>query len=145
MGNGKMPPLPIQSYVFRAREGGCIKTRKMPVSLGKDGGPTTRAEFLIPSLCGTGEDVLIGMKSGKRHARGAISYIGKGITAEDILVKVQELRCPQGEAIEKLNRFIEQLQRFRVGNIISARQGDDGGFELVKEAERPSAVKIELP
>jgi hypothetical protein len=122
-----------------------MKTKKMPVALGRGGGPTTKSEFLIPALCGTEEDVLIGLKSGRRYTCGAISYIGGEITAEDILMKVHELSCSREEAIEKLNRFIDQLQRFRVGNIISAWQRSDGYLKLVKEAERPSTVKINLP
>jgi hypothetical protein len=121
-----------------------MKTKKMPVSLGKEGIPPSRSEFLIPSL-GEGEDILIGIKSGKHHAQGAVSYIGMELSAEDILAKVTHLPCTKEEAIFKLRRFIELLQNFKIGNIISMRSGPDHAFELIKEAEKPKSVKLILP
>jgi hypothetical protein len=113
------------------------KTKKFPVSLGKDGSPTTRSEFIIPPLCGEPTGTFIGLESGRERKQGAISYIGKQITTDDVLLKLNLLPKDVDAARKKLDYFLTQLQSFRLGNVISIQHDVDGSFILKKEADHP--------
>jgi hypothetical protein len=82
--------------------------------------------------------VFVGIKTGKEYPTGCISYLGRDVSADDILTK---LDLPSGEAKRArpiLNQYLTQLQDFKIGNVLSLSwSGMLKKLELKKEAERP--------
>nr|WP_319396640.1 hypothetical protein [uncultured Desulfobacter sp.] len=117
-----------------------MKTKKMPVSVTYGSFKSKSKEFIIPFI-GEERDGFRGIKSGKSSQYGLITFIGKEITSNDVFAKLVD----SGQKIDNVDavltaitEFLEQLQQFKVGNVIGISYSDDGeGFNLVKEANRP--------
>ena len=121
-------------------------TKKFPVSLGKAGEPTSRSEFVIPSLSTRDRNAFIGLKSGRERDFGVISFIGRKIDADDVISKLKKESKNIDSSRRIINEYIKQLQTFKIGNVISIQYNDDGTFILKKEANRASSKsKIRLP
>lgn len=112
------------------------KTKKFPVSLGQEGCPTHNSEFLVPKFFKTDRNVFVGLKSGKETPLGAISFIGVEIDAQEVLSKLKIPPPDLKQALRLLENYLTQLQKFKIGNIISIVYETNGGFYLKKEAER---------
>lgn len=109
------------------------KTKKMPVSISYGDFKTKASEFLVPSPYI--DKSLIGIKSGKEYLYGVISFIGIEISINDIIKKME---C-NGISIEdiniyedKLNRYIDQIYKYKISNIISIDLDNDGNIILKK-------------
>jgi len=121
-------------------------TKKLPVSIGKSGEPTKGSEFIIPSLSTHAKNVFIGLKSGKEYELGCISYIGKEIDEENVISKLEKEPLNLKDSKRIINEYLEQLQNYKIGNVVSIQYNDNGSFILKKEANRPpSQSKSKLP
>lgn len=116
-------------------------TKKMPSSLGKNGKLTRRSEFVIPMPEPGDDSTFLGIKTGKTYKLAAISYIGKTITADDILEKLSNYEGDRGRLLVRLDRFVAALQEFKIGSVISISYTDEGDFTLILEAARPAREK----
>ncbi len=116
-----------------------MKTKKMLSSVTYGDFKSKSKEFLIP-FTGDERNGFRGIESGKSSQYGLMAFIGRDITANDIFAKLVD----SGQKIDSVDavlasitEFLEQLQQFKVGNIIGISYSDDGeGFSLVKEANR---------
>ncbi|MCP4340350.1 MAG: hypothetical protein GY799_16025, partial [Desulfobulbaceae bacterium] len=65
------------------------KTKKYPVSVSYGEEYVKRNEFVIPNIVGeqSGNN-FVGIETGDSYLYGAISYIGKEITAKDVIGKI---------------------------------------------------------
>jgi hypothetical protein len=112
-------------------------TKKMPSSLGKDGQPGRGSEFVIPNPCPNANDGFFGIKTGKTHQQAAITFIGRSISPEDVIEKIKETIADQTMLRTRIEDFLDQLQAFKVGNVISISYAADGSFTLKLEAVSP--------
>src|SRR5437867_832622 len=95
-------------------------TKKLPVAISFGEFKTRSTEFLIP-LKRAGENSFIGIKTGVAYPFGAISYLGKAITADDILDKLRAngVQLPgELDARGLLENFVMALTSFKIGNIV---------------------------
>lgn len=117
-----------------------ISTKKMPVSLSYGEFSTKKNEFLVPLFQKGSTSGFIGIKSGEEFPFGAISYIGKEISAKDIFDKIISagIEIPnRGALIEMLEDYLKKLQSFKIGNIIKIEYLTERNFNLIKVAEKP--------
>lgn len=114
------------------------KTKKMPISIIYGEAKTRASEFLVPNPCNDGS--LIGIKSGKEYLYGAISFIGVEISTADIIDKMITNGVSVGEVDEykaKLNKYIDEIYKYKISNIISGGLDKDKNIILNKVANRP--------
>lgn len=114
------------------------KTKKMPVSISFGDVKTRASEFLVPNPCGDGS--LIGIKSGKEYLYGAISFIGVEISITDIIDKMisNGLNIIEIDKYkDKLNRYIDEIYKYKISNIISGGLDENNNIILNKVANRP--------
>lgn len=114
------------------------KTKKMQVSISFGEVKTRANEFLVPNPCNDGS--LIGIKSGKEYLYGAISFIGVEISTTDIIEKMKTNGVIVSEVIEykdKLNKYIDEIYKYKISNIISSELDGDNNIILNKVANRP--------
>lgn len=108
----------------------------MPCGLTKDGRLIPRSEFVIPHIDGDSGEGFRGLKSGKVYREAGMTYIGREITAEEILEKLPQ--PPESKNTRSvLNSFIGALGDFKIGNVIGIVYEADGTFSL--NLLRPSA------
>ncbi len=114
------------------------KTKKMPVSISYGDVKTRGSEFLVPNPSNDGS--LIGIKSGKEYLYGAISFIGVEISTTDIIDKM----ITNGVNIvevdkykDRLNKYIDEIYKYKISNIISGALDEDNNIILNKVANRP--------
>lgn len=113
------------------------RTKKMPESISFGDVKIKRNEFLVPSPTEPGK--LIGLKSGKEYVYGAICYIGVEIFLDDIInkMKAYKIDIPDVNAYKiTLGRFIDELYRYKISNVITSSADCDGNMILTKIAER---------
>jgi hypothetical protein len=112
-------------------------TRKLPCSLRADGAATRRSEHLVPCLTGE-KPVFVGVKTGKEYGTGAISYLGRDVSTDDILTKLDLPPAEVGCARPILDEYLNQLQDFKIGNVLSLSwEGTPKALVLRKEANKP--------
>jgi hypothetical protein len=126
-----------------------ITTKKLPVSISYGKYQAKSHEFLIPPLTnGVGE--FQGLISGKPFLYGALSYLGKDITVNDLFAKLVD----SGRKIESVERtvavlqsYLRMLQDYKIGNILAveACSEEPCGFRLKKIADAPPVKPINLP
>jgi hypothetical protein len=112
-------------------------TKRMTSALTKDGRASSRSAFVIPSLDGTCRFVELSGK--KLHEHAYLAFIGRPITAEDVVAKLSPDLEDRDEVISFLNCFILELQRFKIGNVVAIEELDGSVIRLRKVAERPVA------
>jgi len=119
-------------------------TKKLLVSVSFESFKAKSNEFLVP-LMGVGEtSEFVGIESGKRFPYGALSYIGKAVSATDVLRRMSAggIDVPNPDAaLEVIEKYLERLQEFRMGNVLGISYSPDGDFHLVKVANRPPREK----
>lgn len=120
-----------------------MKTKKMPVSITFKDFNTKLEEFVIP-FAGKEKKGFRGLNSGNASKYGMITFIGKKISANDIFAKLVD----SGQKIDDvdatlsiISQYLEELQQFKVGNVISVSYTDDLAFKLAKEANKPTKKK----
>lgn len=112
------------------------KTKKMPDSVSFGDVKAKRKEFLVPSP--TESKTLIGIKSGKEYLYGAICYTGVDVFIPNIIdkMKANKIDIPDENAYQiVLSRFIDELYRYKIGNVITSSQDSQGNIILIKVAE----------
>lgn len=114
------------------------KTKKMPISISYGEVKTRASEFLVPNPCNDGS--LIGIKSGKEYLYGTISFIGVEISTTDIIDKMITNGVSVGDVNEykyKLNKYIDEIYKYKISNIISGGLDEGNNIILNKVANRP--------
>ncbi len=116
-----------------------MSTKKLLVAFDSSNSGHQSGDFLIVVLEGT-EPRLIGVKSKRPAASGLMVYVGKNINANDLFKKLVDTgrRIEDVEqALRILENYVQQLQDFRIGNILSVEATASNGFKLTKLADAP--------
>lgn len=113
----------------------------MPVCVSFGTFTAERDDFLIPDFTESDQTVFLGLKSGETCPYGAVSYIGKEITAIDIISKMSKKARSNAVGVDQLavliNDFVEKLGALKVGNIVQLTRDRHGDLVLEKVADRP--------
>jgi hypothetical protein len=107
----------------------------MPCGLTKDGRLTPRSEFVIPRLKGDSSQGFRGLKSGKTYLEAALTYIGKEISAKDIIEKLS-VDDQAHTSTSMIDSFVKSLEDFKIGNVIQINYHDQG-FSLILKRRSP--------
>ena len=114
-------------------------TKKLLVAVDPKKPNQRSSDFLVVVLEGA-EAKLFGIKSKKLVTSGRMVYLGKEIKANDLFAKLVDT----GRKIENVEQtlrnledYIEQLQDFRIGNLLSIESDPRNCFKLVKLADVP--------
>jgi hypothetical protein len=122
-----------------------ISSKKILHSLTRDGKATSRGEHLVPCLSKSRENVFIGVKTGKKHQRGYICYLGEELSPDDVLRKLGMSGDAAAESKPVLEAFFQQLARFKIGNVLEITFPGPNSCMLEKVAERPQSDLSKLP
>ncbi len=113
--------------------------KKLPVSTSYSKSKTRKNEFLVPGGESINGNNFIGITTGEEFEYGAISYIGKEISAKDIMDKIMknEVCKKKAASLYALEIYLEKLSVLKIGNIIKIQYLENGDFNLIKIADRP--------
>lgn len=108
----------------------------MPINP-KTGQPRRGSDFLIPSPKSENFTGVIGIKTGKHHDSGMVAYLCKAVTSVEIISRIGENSSLDASSISVafIDAYLEALQQFKVGNVLSVTYAHDGTFILSKIAE----------
>lgn len=104
----------------------------------KEGRATLRGEHLVPCLEMPRQNVFVGVKTGKKYDKGYVVYVGREVNPDDILKKLNLSVEAIPEARSILESFVQELQAYKIGNVISVSFPDNSKCALKKELERPT-------
>ena len=93
----------------------------------------------MPCLAVPREDTFIGVKTGNRYTTGYLVFLGKEITAEDILKKLNNHPSQADRCV--IESFLSELQGLKIGNVVSLRFTSEECCRLTKTDERPVVEK----
>lgn len=92
-----------------------------------------------------GTPLFLGLRTKRLCRLGRMVYIGKAITANDLFAKLVDTGW-KIESVEQtlrnLESYIQKLQEFRIGNLVSIEPDAATGFKLVKVAESPPCTNV---
>jgi hypothetical protein len=114
-----------------------ITTRKLPHSMTKDGKATLHGEHLVPCLESPRQNYFVGVKTGKKHDKGLLVYLGVEISTDDILKKIGMTDKATETDRKAMESFLQELQRLKIGNVVSLAFTAPASCVLKKEAEHP--------
>jgi hypothetical protein len=121
-----------------------MTTKKLLVAFDPKKPDQRSSDFLVVVLEGA-EAKLVGVKSKKTAASGLMVYLGKEIKANDLFAKLVDTGR-KIESVEQtlrtLESYIEKLQDFRIGNLLSVEADAATGFNLVKVADSPPNTNV---
>jgi hypothetical protein len=116
-----------------------MNTKKLLVASDADTGETSN-DFLVVLLESEQEPKLFGLKSRKSFSSGVVAYIGMEITENDLfarLVDAGRYIADVDHTLGVLETYIQKLQEFRIGNVLTITGDALSGFRLVKLADTP--------
>jgi hypothetical protein len=88
----------------------------------------------------------MGVKTGKTYERGYLVYLGKEISTEDIMTKLDIPGDSETDARSIIQSFMEELSVYKIGNVVSVSFSESDRCILKKEAESPNSDhKKKLP
>ncbi len=110
-------------------------TKKLPVSVSYRDSKAKSNEFVIPAM-DAGFNGFRGLKSGRLYDYGALSYLGKEITVNDVFARLVD----SGQKIDDvdatlkmLDAYLQAVQGYRIGNVLAVEPSSDScGFGLRK-------------
>ncbi len=108
-------------------------TKRFINALRKDGGLSTRRDFLIPDLSAK-PDGFVSLKNGKRHKRGAVVFLGQAIGVEDILCRM-DVRQEDSAQNDLLARFVALVAQLPLGALVEAEYSCEDNLTLPVVAE----------
>jgi len=118
-----------------------VTTKTLLVSFDPDKPDSRTTDFLAVQV--EGAPAFIGMKTKKVSSFGLLVYVGKQLSAADLFAKLVD----SGHRIESvprtlnaLERYIELLQTFRIGNVLTVEPDRCNGFNLIKFASTPPST-----
>lgn len=121
-----------------------MKTKKLLVAF-DESKPDGGAGDFLAVVYEQGTPHLLGLRTNRFWRSGRMVYIGKEITANDLLAKL----INTGRNIESVERalsvledYVQQLQDFRIGNLLGMEPDVSTGFRLVKLADSPPVTNV---
>jgi hypothetical protein len=114
-----------------------LTTKKFLARLTADGYASSRSPFVVPAL--GGRPWFVDLRTGKQQETAYVVYIGRAITADDVLQKLSG-EGSDPEAIRGLvNCLITELQQFKIGNVVAVEQSDGRQVRLRLVAAAPKS------
>lgn len=112
-------------------------TKKFVKALTAKGMASSRSAFVVPAIDGSRE--FVELQNGKRHDAAYLVYIGRSITAEDVLQRLSSQVQDLERARRLINSLLNELQRFKVGNVVAIEQsnGEQVQLRLVATTPKP--------
>jgi hypothetical protein len=126
-----------------------ITTKKLLVAYDPLKSEPISGDFLAPINDSTGL-FLFGLRSKRQSDNGAMSYLGRAITVNDVFAKLVDSGRKienVGQTLAALEAYLRMCQDFKIGNILTveARTEEPCGFRLKKIAEMPAVKRLNLP
>lgn len=115
-------------------------TKKLLVAFDPKKSDCSSSNLLVVVLDGV-EAILVGVKSKKPVTSGLLVYVGKDIKVNDLFAKLVDAGWKidgVNQTLRVLERYIAELQEYRIGNIIGIESDPIKGFKLIKLADAPS-------
>lgn len=98
------------------------KTRRFPRSTTNDGRATTRGEPVVPNpSAGTN---FVGAKSGKRHERAYIVFVGEFIDAAEVIRRSSGKLPDSPDILGLIDAFIGKVSVIPLGTVIELTEND---------------------
>lgn len=124
-------------------------TKKLLVAYNDKTNEPVNGDFLVP-VGEAGVVRLFGLKSHKYADKGLIVYVGKEVTADDLMQKLTEAGCEVSDKHQiytKIEAYLSMLQSKKIGNIVKLRASttESSKFVLSTVQERPPARSRRLP
>jgi len=114
-----------------------LSTKKFPSAMTAEGYASSRSSFLIPSVAG--ELRFVDIRTGKGHESAYLVYIGRPITAADVLEKLTVAPRDLERVLRLLESLIEELARFKVGNVVAVESFEADRVRLRLVANAPKS------
>ncbi len=110
-------------------------TKRFLATLTAEGYASPRSSFVVPSL--DGSLWFVDPRTGNRHDSAYVVYIGRSITADDVLRYVGGTLQDPERSRRLMDSLIAELQRFTIGNVVAIERSDGErlGLRLVARAE----------
>ena len=112
-----------------------LSTKKFPSTMTAEGYASSRSNFVVPSL--DGELRFFDIRSGKSHESAYLVYIGQPITTVDVLQKLSVEPSKLEQLHLLVDSLIEELARFKVGNVVTVESSEGGRVRLRLVANAP--------
>jgi hypothetical protein len=112
-----------------------ITTKKLPVS------QSAKGEFVVPDPHGRSRDVFLGIESGTEFQTAALSYIGREVSAQEVVdkfLKYSESTVSISDLVRCFESYLRQLQAFKIGNILKIEHLEGCDFKLSCVARSPT-------
>ena len=121
-------------------------TRKLLVPIELPSGRVSQGH-LIPQLGVQDQTGFLRLPGSDTVQYGLMAYLGSDVSAKDMLARWREDFPPAGRGghLSLLERYIELLQPFKVGSILTIEYGPGEAFQLRKEADHPPREPSRLP
>jgi hypothetical protein len=110
-------------------------TRKFPSALTAEGFANSRSAFVIPSL--DGGHWFVDLRTGKKHEAAYLVYLGRSITADEVLQKLANEPIDLLRARNLINSLVGELHRFKIGNVVAVDDSDGESVKLRLVANAP--------
>ena len=91
---------------------------------------------MVPAFAGQEPRTFVGIKSGDVVDEGAVSYLGKPVSATELAERAAGPE-PGATVISLMERYVTLLQGFKIGNVLRLQYGEGGQFELIRVANSP--------
>jgi len=121
------------------------QTKRLPVGFDPNK-PNRRIGHVVPKwTLGLAGDGFLAVDSPKEALIGRMVYLGREVASADILKKITEfhqLAIPRSEAMQRLDRFLALLEKFKIGHLVRCVIDEGLRLESVPEI---SAFSKPLP
>jgi hypothetical protein len=114
-----------------------LSAKKFPSAMTAEGYASSRSSFLIPSL--DGELLFVDIRTGKQHDCAYLVYIGRSITAADVLEKLSVEPGDLERVQRLLDSLIQEVARFKVGNVVAVESSEADRVRLRLVANAPKS------
>ena len=110
-------------------------TKKFINALAKDGSAAARSRFLVPDRDGSARFEEI--DSGKFHDLGYLVFIGKEISADDVVKKWAGANHDSNSLCSLIDSYLGEISRFKVGNVVAIEHNSDDRVMLRLVSQTP--------
>jgi hypothetical protein len=116
-----------------------MNTKKLLVRFNPKAPDKASSDFVVPVQDGE-ESVFFGLKSRRASKTGVMVYVGREVSVNDLFARLVD----SGRRIENVHKtldvlqdYIQMLQHFRIGNVITIEVDTVSGFRLQKLHDIP--------
>jgi hypothetical protein len=115
-------------------------TRKLPVSVSRDGFRADQREYLVPAATDEPRQFR-GLTSGRFYPCGLLAAVGETVTEDQLYARLAESARPEEppeQTLHMLEAFIRMLHHHEIGQVVAVRPSpsDSCGFNVVKVADQ---------